>query len=72
MLTRSAARDIRYCPKTLRRAADVYLATAAHMLGVDAEAVTKDQRNLAKAIVLGMNYGLSAYGLPLYAFTTSD
>jgi DNA polymerase-1 len=39
------------------------------MLGVDTAAVTDEQRNLAKAIVLGMNYGLSAYGLPLYAFT---
>ena len=32
------------------KSGDVYRATAAHMLGVDAEAVTKDQRNLAKAI----------------------
>jgi len=56
-------------PEDETKSGDVYRATAAHMLGVDAEAVTKDQRNLAKAIVLGMNYGLSAYGLPLYAFT---
>jgi DNA polymerase I-like protein with 3'-5' exonuclease and polymerase domains len=48
---------------------DVYRTTAAYLLGVEAEAVTKAQRNLAKAIVLGMNYGLSAYGLPQYAFT---
>jgi len=48
---------------------DVYRTTAAYMLGVDMDAVTKTQRNLAKAIVLGMNYGLSAHGLPLYAFT---
>jgi len=48
---------------------DVYRATAAHMLDVEPEAVTKEQRNLAKAIVLGMNYGLSARGLPFYAFT---
>src|SRR5215213_8124066 len=48
---------------------DVYRATAAHLLDVELEAVTKEQRNLAKAIVLGMNYGLSARGLPFYAFT---
>src|SRR5215204_5127558 len=56
-------------PEDEAESGDVYRATAAYMLGVDAEAVTKDQRNLAKAIVLGMNYGLSAYGLPQYAFT---
>ena len=28
----------------------------------------KEQRQLAKALVLGMLYGLSAYGLPTYAF----
>ena len=48
---------------------DVYRATAAHLLGVEPEDVTKEQRDLAKAIVLGMNYGLSARGLPFYAFT---
>jgi DNA polymerase I-like protein with 3'-5' exonuclease and polymerase domains len=48
---------------------DVYRATAAHLLDVELEAVTKEQRNLAKAIVLAMNYGLSARGLPFYAFT---
>ena len=48
---------------------DVYLATAAHMLDVDPDEVTKEQRNLAKAIVLGMNYGLNTKGLPYYAFT---
>jgi DNA polymerase-1 len=49
--------------------ADVYRATAANMLGVDKDAVTKKQRDLVKAIVLGMLYGLSAKGLPYYAFT---
>jgi DNA polymerase-1 len=39
------------------------------MLDVDPDEVTKEQRNLAKAIVLGMNYGLNAKGLPYYAFT---
>jgi len=48
--------------------ADVYKATAANMLGIDKEEVSKKQRQLAKAIMLGMLYGLSAYGLPTYAF----
>jgi DNA polymerase I-like protein with 3'-5' exonuclease and polymerase domains len=51
------------------KSGDVYRETAAHMLDVPPETVTKEQRNLAKAIVLGMNYGLSAYGLPGYLFT---
>jgi DNA polymerase I len=48
---------------------DVYRDTAANMLGIAKPNVTKKQRNLAKAITLGMGYGLSAYGLPYYAFT---
>jgi DNA polymerase I-like protein with 3'-5' exonuclease and polymerase domains len=47
---------------------DVYRATAARMLDVAPENVNVKQRNLAKAIVLGMIYGLSAKGLPYYAF----
>ena len=47
---------------------DVYRATAAKMLDLLPEDVTKKQRELAKALVLGMLYGLSAYGLPNYAF----
>src|SRR5215212_233177 len=55
-------------PEDEAESGDVYRATAAYMLGVNVGDVTKPQRNLAKAIVLGMNYGLSAYGLPAYAF----
>jgi DNA polymerase-1 len=69
MLNEERLLEIYGRPEDDTKSGDVYRATAAHMLGVEAEAVTKDQRNLAKAIVLGMNYGLSAYGLPLYAFT---
>jgi DNA polymerase-1 len=47
---------------------DVYKSTAAYLLGVDTNEVTEEQRDLAKAIVLGMLYGLSARGLPYYAF----
>jgi DNA polymerase-1 len=47
---------------------DIYKITAAKMLGLDEREVTKKQRNLAKALILGLLYGLSAYGLPTYAF----
>ena len=47
---------------------DVYQSTAAYLLGVGTDEVTEEQRDLAKAIVLGMLYGLSARGLPYYAF----
>jgi DNA polymerase-1 len=48
--------------------ADVYRSTAAELLGVEEAKVTKEQRNKAKAIVLGISYGLSAFGLPTYAY----
>lgn len=48
---------------------DVYRDTAASMLGIDKDAVSKEQRDLAKPIMLGMSYGLSERGLPYYAFT---
>ena len=47
---------------------DIYANTSANLLGIAVEEVTKEQRQLAKALVLGMIYGLSAYGLPMYAF----
>jgi DNA polymerase-1 len=47
---------------------DIYTNTAANLLGIQRDTVTKKQRNLAKAIMLGMLYGLSAWGLPYYAF----
>jgi DNA polymerase I-like protein with 3'-5' exonuclease and polymerase domains len=47
--------------------ADVYQSTAAHLLNTDEEVITKEERDKAKAIVLGLLYGLSAAGLPLYA-----
>jgi DNA polymerase I-like protein with 3'-5' exonuclease and polymerase domains len=48
--------------------ADVYRATAANLLGITEEEVTKEERQKAKAIMLGLLYGLSARGLPAYAF----
>jgi len=48
--------------------ADVYTATAANLLDVAESEVTKEERQKAKAIMLGLLYGLSAVGLPTYAF----
>ena len=42
---------------------DIHRATAAEVFGVDAEAVSKDQRRSAKAINFGLIYGMSAFGL---------
>jgi DNA polymerase I-like protein with 3'-5' exonuclease and polymerase domains len=48
--------------------ADVYTSTAAQLMNVEESEVTKDERQKAKAIMLGLLYGLSAAGLPAYAF----
>jgi DNA polymerase-1 len=42
---------------------DVHRATAAEIFGVEAEAVTSDQRRTAKVINFGLIYGMSAFGL---------
>ena len=42
---------------------DIHRATAAEVFGVEAEAVTIDQRRSAKAINFGLIYGMSAFGL---------
>ena len=42
---------------------DIHEATAAEMFGVDLAAVTGDQRSAAKAIIFGLMYGMSAFGL---------
>jgi len=49
--------------------ADIYKNTAAGMLNIPVEEVSGQQRQLAKAIMLGMSYGLSAAGLPEYAWS---
>jgi DNA polymerase I-like protein with 3'-5' exonuclease and polymerase domains len=54
------------------RGEDVYRATAANMLGVEVGEVTGGQRQRAKAVMLGMMFGMSAYGLPAYAFAQFD
>jgi DNA polymerase-1 len=42
---------------------DVHQATAAEVFGVSADAVTPDQRRLAKTINFGLIYGMSPFGL---------
>jgi DNA polymerase-1 len=42
---------------------DIHQATAAEVFGLDASAVTADQRRAAKAINFGLIYGMSAFGL---------
>lgn len=46
---------------------DVHANTAASILGVSKESVTKPQRQLAKAVIFGLLYGQGAKGLAVYA-----
>ena len=46
-----------------RNGMDVHRATAAEVFGVPPEAVTADQRRMAKVINFGLIYGMSAHGL---------
>jgi DNA polymerase-1 len=46
-----------------RRKEDVHAATAAETFGVSRDAVTSDQRRIAKVLNFGIAYGLSAFGL---------
>ena len=48
---------------SFRAGQDIHAATAAAILGIPLEAVTKDQRRHAKAINFGLIYGMSAFGL---------
>jgi DNA polymerase-1 len=45
------------------RGEDIHLSTASAILGVPLEAVTPDQRRLAKAVNFGLSYGQTAFGL---------
>ena len=42
---------------------DIHAATAAEVFGVNVNAVTKEQRRIAKAVNFGIAYGQGAYGL---------
>jgi len=46
-----------------RAGEDIHAATAAAILGIPLEQVTKDQRRHAKAVNFGLIYGMSAFGL---------
>jgi len=43
--------------------ADIHTATAARVLGIEQEEVTREQRNRAKEVNYGIPYGISAFGL---------
>jgi len=45
------------------RGEDIHLSTASAILDVPLEAVTPDQRRLAKAVNFGLSYGQTAFGL---------
>ena len=49
--------------EAFRRGEDVHAATAAETFAVAREAVTPDQRRIAKVLNFGIAYGLSAFGL---------
>ena len=49
--------------EAFRNGEDVHRATAAAVYGVEPEAVTKDQRSVAKTVNFGVLYGMQAYGL---------
>jgi DNA polymerase I len=49
--------------EAFRRREDVHAATAAETFGVPREAVTSNQRRIAKVLNFGIAYGLSAFGL---------
>ena len=49
--------------EAFRKREDVHAATAAETFGVAREAVTGDQRRIAKVLNFGIAYGLSAFGL---------
>ncbi len=53
-----------------REGADVHLRTAAAVMGVEESAVTKQQRQLAKALNFGLLYGMGAPRLRDYAAST--
>ncbi|HEY64786.1 MAG TPA: DNA polymerase I [Caldilineae bacterium] len=49
--------------EAFRRGEDIHASTAAKVYGIPIEAVTPEQRRVAKAVNFGLMYGQSAYGL---------
>jgi DNA polymerase I-like protein with 3'-5' exonuclease and polymerase domains len=52
-----------------RQGEDLHVKTAAAVLGIPTAEVTKEQRQLAKALNFGLIYGMGAQGLKVYAAT---
>lgn len=52
---------------TLFKGIDIHYKTAIEILGCTKEDVTKEMRRVAKAVNFGLIYGMSAFGLRLYA-----
>jgi DNA polymerase-1 len=55
--------DIARLKEAFLSGVDVHTATAADLLGIDRQAVTPDQRRMAKMINFGLIYGMSPFGL---------
>jgi DNA polymerase-1 len=55
-----------------REGRDVYIEQAAAVLGISPDAVTPEQRQRAKAVVLGFMYGMGEAGFQTYAEDTFD
>ncbi len=53
-----------------RQGQDIHAATAAAILGLPIEQVSKDQRRRAKGVNFGLIYGMSAFGLTRYTDLT--
>lgn len=49
--------------ETFRAGLDIHAATAARLFGVPQDQVDKNQRRVAKTVVFGIIYGISAFGL---------
>ncbi|MCS6882304.1 MAG: DNA polymerase I [Oscillochloridaceae bacterium] len=49
--------------ETFRAGRDIHAATAAFLFGVPQDRVDKNQRRIAKTVVFGIIYGISAFGL---------
>ena len=49
--------------RAFREGADVHAATAAKIFGIPVEAVTREQRGIAKTANFGIMYGISSFGL---------
>ena len=49
--------------KAFREGRDIHRATAAEVLGVSLDAVTPEERRMAKVVNFGLIYGMSAFGL---------